>query len=171
VAAIEEAPQPVIAMVHGFCLGGGLELAMSADLRVAGAGATLGLPETTLGIIPGGGGTQRLARLVGPARAKRLIFTGRRLGAAEALQWGLVDEVTPDAELRASVAALAAELAARAPLALAAAKVAIRRGLETDLATGLALEAAMWGVLFGTADRVEGTTAFLEKRRAEFEGR
>ena len=168
VAAPERCPKPVIAALHGYTFGVGLELALACDLRVAADDVQLALPEITLGMIPGSGGTQRLVRLVGVARAKDLVLRGRRLGAAEALQWGLVTQVVPLAELPAATAALAAELAAAAPLAVRVAKRVIDHATAGD--AGLHLEGLAYGMLRSTHDFAEGVSAFVEKRRPEFDG-
>ncbi|MFN7956030.1 MAG: enoyl-CoA hydratase-related protein [bacterium] len=168
---LEALPQMVIAEVQGFALGGGLELAMACDWMIASSKALFGQPEIDLGIIPGFGGTQRLSRRIGAARARDLIATGRRIGAEEARSIGLVDQVHAPEALRGAVEALAATLAAKAPLALRAAKRAIAEGVDTDLASGLAIEARSFGDCFGTEDAREGLRAFLEKRPAEFRGR
>ncbi|HEU5425647.1 MAG TPA: enoyl-CoA hydratase-related protein [Actinocrinis sp.] len=160
--AIARIPKPVIAAVTGFALGGGCELALCADLRVAAADARFGQPEIKLGLIPGAGGTQRLARLVGPARAKDLVFTGRMVGAEEALRIGLADRVVAPEEVYPTALAWAAELAAGPAFALRAAKDAIDRGLETDLVTGLEIERAQFAALFATADRSTGMQSFIE---------
>ena len=169
--AVARIGKPVIAAINGYALGGGCELALCADFRVAGEGATLGQPEITLGIIPGAGGTQRLSRLIGPAKAKDLIFTGRHVGAAEALAIGLVDTVVPDAEVYPAARELAARFVNGPAVALRAAKQAIDRGLETDLDTGLESERLQFSGLFATQDAREGLTAFAEKRRPTFTGR
>ncbi len=168
---LEALPQMVIAEVQGFALGGGLELAMACDWIIASAKALFGQPEIDLGIIPGFGGTQRLARRIGAARARDLITTGRRIGAEEALRLGLADQVHAPETLREAVEALAATLAAKAPHALRAAKRAIAQGMDTDLASGLAIEARAFGDCFATEDAHEGLRAFLEKRPAQFRGR
>ena len=160
--AIARIPKPVIAAVTGFALGGGCELALCADLRVAAADARFGQPEIKLGLIPGAGGTQRLSRLVGPARAKDLVFTGRMVGAEEALRIGLADRVVAPEEVYPAALAWAAELAAGPAFALRAAKDAIDRGLETDLATGLEIERAQFAALFATPDRSTGMQSFIE---------
>ena len=160
--AIARIPKPVIAAVTGYALGGGCELALCADLRVAGEGAQLGQPEVLLGIIPGAGGTQRLPRLVGPARAKDLIFSGRFVSADEALRIGLVDRVVPDADVYTEAFAWAASLAAGPAYALRAAKEAVDRGLETDLDDGLEIERLHFAGLFATEDRATGMASFLE---------
>jgi enoyl-CoA hydratase/carnithine racemase len=162
-AAVARIPKPVIAAVVGFALGGGCELAMCADLRIAADNAKFGQPEIKLGLIPGAGGTQRLSRLVGPARAKELIYTGRMIGAEEALRIGLVDRVVPAAETYEAALALAAELADGPAYALRAAKTAIDRGLEVDLDTGLEIERMQFAALFATADRATGMRSFIEE--------
>jgi len=162
-SAVARIPKPVIAAITGFALGGGCELALCADLRVAADNAKLGQPEIKLGLIPGAGGTQRLARLVGPARAKELVFTGRTIEAQEALRIGLVDRVVPAAETYQTALALAAELAAGPAFALRAAKAAIDRGLETDLDTGLEIERQQFAGLFATEDRAIGVRSFIEE--------
>ncbi|WP_055479430.1 enoyl-CoA hydratase-related protein [Sphaerimonospora mesophila] len=169
--AVARIGKPVIAAITGYALGGGCELALCADFRVAGESAKLGQPEITLGIIPGAGGTQRLPRLVGPARAKDLIFTGRHVDAAEALAIGLVDRVVPDVEVYTAALELAATFAQGPVAAVRAAKQAIDQGLETDLDTGLEIERLQFSGLFATEDAREGMTAFTEKRRPKFTGR
>jgi enoyl-CoA hydratase/carnithine racemase len=167
---LERLPQPVIAAINGAALGGGTELALACDLRVASETARLGLTETALGIIPGAGGTQRLPRLIGRAKAKELIFTARRITAAEALEIGLVNRVVPPDQLLQAVSHLAEEIAANAPLALAQAKHAIDCGVEVDLASGLAIESQAYQVLIPTKDRLEGLAAFREKRPPIYRG-
>jgi enoyl-CoA hydratase/carnithine racemase len=166
-------PRPVIAAVNGFALGGGLELALSCDLRIAGDRARLGQPEILLGIIPGAGGTQRLPRLVGPARAKEMIWSGRQVGAEEALAIGLVDRVVPAAELEAQALAWAAELASGAVVAMGLAKQAIDDGLSGSLARGNDVEAALFVEVFATDDAKVGVASFLEHGpgKANFSGR
>lgn len=169
--AIESLPQPVIAAVNGLALGGGTELALACDLRVAAEGAKLGLTEVTLGIIPGAGGTQRLPRLVGKGRAKELIFTGRQVPASEALAIGLVEELAPEGEALSVALALAERIVAvAAPIALAQAKFAINQGLEVDQASGQAIEAKAYEVTIPTKDRAEALAAFGEKRKPIFTG-
>ena len=165
--------KPVIAAITGYALGGGLELALAADFRVAGENARLGQPEILLGVIPGAGGTQRLPRLVGPARAKDLIFTGRAIRAPEAHAIGLVDLVTPDASVFEAAVTMARQYAAGPALALRAAKQAIDFGLGVDLATGLELERVQFAALFGTQDQRAGMRSFLENGpgKATFTGR
>jgi enoyl-CoA hydratase/carnithine racemase len=160
--AVARIPKPVIAAVVGFALGGGCELALCADLRVAAENARFGQPEIKLGLIPGAGGTQRLARLVGTARAKDLVFSGRTVDAREALDIGLADRVVAVDEVYPQALAWAAELAAGPALALRAAKEAIDRGIETDLATGLEIERVQFTALFATEDRAAGMRSFLE---------
>jgi enoyl-CoA hydratase/carnithine racemase len=161
-AAIAGIPKPVIAAVTGYALGGGCELALTADFRVSADNARWGQPEILLGIIPGAGGTQRLPRLIGPARAKDLIYTGRFVNADEALSIGLVDAVVPAAEVYPTALAMAAKFAKGPALALAAAKAAIDGGLDGDLANGLRLESHLFASLFATEDRTIGMASFLE---------
>jgi enoyl-CoA hydratase/carnithine racemase len=172
-AAVAAIPRMVIAAVSGYALGGGCELALACDVRFASTRAKFGQPEILLGIIPGGGGTQRLARLVGPARAKDMILTGRQVGADEALAMGLVDRVVEPAELLDAAVAYGAELAAGALAAQGLAKQAIDRGLATDLATGLQLERDAFVEVFRTDDSQIGTRSFLESGpgKAVFTGR
>lgn len=163
--------KPIIAAIHGYALGGGLELAMSADIRIASEDAMLGQPEINLGFIPGAGGTQRLPRLVGRGKAKELIFTGDMIPAREAEKLGLVEKVVPPERLEQEARSLALKLAEKPPLALMAAKYAVEYGLETNIWAGLALEAHLFGILFATEDVMEGVSAFLEKRKPKFKGR
>jgi enoyl-CoA hydratase/carnithine racemase len=165
--------KPVIAAITGYALGGGLELALAADFRVAGESARLGQPEILLGVIPGAGGTQRLPRLIGPSRAKDLIFTGRTVRAAEAAEIGLVDVVAPDASVYEAAVSMAQRYAAGPALALRAAKQAIDFGLGVDLATGLELERVQFAALFATQDQRAGMRSFLEHGpgKATFTGR
>jgi enoyl-CoA hydratase/carnithine racemase len=171
--AVAEISKPVIAAITGYALGGGYELALCADFRVLGASAKIGQPEIQLGVIPGAGGTQRLARLVGPAKAKDLVFTGRHVGAEEALDIGLADAVVPDDEVYPTAVAMARKFAAGPPLALAAAKRAIDHGLDMSLGEGLALESRLFAELFDTEDQKTGMRSFLESGpgKAEFTGR
>jgi enoyl-CoA hydratase len=168
---IETLGKPVIAAINGFCLGGGLELALSCHVRVAAEGAKLGLPEVTLGAIPGYGGTQRLARLVGRGLASEMILTGDPIDASEALRIGLVNRVVPREALLDTADALARRMVRNAPMALRHALLAIDQGLEADQEKGLLLEATLFGILCGTEDLREGMNAFLEKRKAAFRGK
>jgi enoyl-CoA hydratase/carnithine racemase len=168
--AVARIPKPVVAAVNGYALGGGCELTLCADIRIAAEDATFGQPEILLGLIPGAGGTQRLARLVGPARAKDLIFTGRMVKAQEALAIGLADQLAPADEVYARAHAWAERLARGPAYALRAAKEAVDVGLESDLDTGLALERNLFAGLFATADREIGMRSFVEDGpgKAEF---
>lgn len=165
---IELLEKPVIAAVNGFALGGGCELSMSCDIRIASEKAKFGQPEVGLGITPGFAGTQRLSRLVGIAKAKELIFTANIINAAEAEKIGLVNKVVPHDELMIEALTLAEKIASNAQLAVAYSKAAINRGAETDIETGMAIEKDLFGLCFSTADQKEGMSAFLEKRKAKF---
>jgi enoyl-CoA hydratase/carnithine racemase len=169
--AVARIPKPVVAAITGYALGGGCELALACDWRVVADDAKLGQPEIKLGIIPGAGGTQRLARLIGPARAKDLIFSGRMVDAEEALRIGLADRVAPAGDVYRTAVELVKPYVTGPSLALRAAKLAVDGGLNLDLASGLALESQLFAGLFATDDRVEGTTAFVEKRKPTFTGR
>jgi enoyl-CoA hydratase/carnithine racemase len=171
--AVARIPKPTVAAITGYALGGGCELALCCDFRVVGDNAKLGQPEILLGIIPGAGGTQRLARLIGPARTKDLIYTGRFVDSAEALSIGLVDEVVPADEVYAAARRRAERYVGGPAYALRAAKEAIDRGLETDLTTGLEIERMLFAGLFATRDRELGMGSFVEKGpgKAQFEGR
>ncbi|HET7552302.1 MAG TPA: enoyl-CoA hydratase-related protein [Gemmatimonadaceae bacterium] len=169
--AVERLPKPVIAAVNGYCLGGGMELALACDVRIASSSAKFGQPEVNLGIIPGGGGTQRLPRIVGLGAALRLILSGEIIPAGEALRLRLVEEVTEPARLLERAIELAEVMASKSPVALAAAKEATRAALSLPLDDGLKLEAALFQLCFSSADKAEGVRAFLEKRAAEFSGR
>jgi enoyl-CoA hydratase len=164
-------PKPVIAMINGFCLGGGCEMAMSCDIRVASEKARLGQPEINLGLIPGGGGTQRLPRLVGQGHAMRLILTGDMIGAQEAKEIGLVDLVVSADELRETTLELAAKIASKSPLTVKVAKQAIRASQRLAIEEGIIYERDLFCLCFSTADKEEGVKAFLEKRPAEWKGR
>jgi len=170
-AAIEALPKPVIAAVNGFALGGGCELSLCCDIRLAGENAKFGQPEVNLGVIPGFGGTQRLARLVGKGLAAELIMTGDMIDAAEAHRLGLANKVYPLAELLPAAQKMAAKIASKGLVAVAFAKAALRDGLETDLARACAHEADLFGLCFATDDQKEGMQAFLEKRPAAFTGK
>jgi enoyl-CoA hydratase/carnithine racemase len=165
--------KPVVAAITGYALGGGLELALAADFRIAGAKVRVGQPEILLGVIPGAGGTQRLPRLIGPSRAKDLVFSGRMVAADEALAIGLVDKVVPDSEVYEAAVAMVSRYATGPALALRAAKQAIDHGLDVDLATGLEIERVQFAALFGTQDQQEGMRSFLENGpgKAAFTGR
>ena len=164
-------PKPVIAMINGFCLGGGCELAMSCDMRIASEKARFGQPEIKLGLIPGGGGTQRLPRLVGLGHAMRLTLTGDMIGAAEALQIGLVEMVVPHEELRARTLELAQKIAGMSPLTLRVAKEALRAAERLPLGEGIVYERDLFCLCFSTADKREGVEAFLQKRPPAWTGR
>jgi enoyl-CoA hydratase len=164
-------PKPVIAMINGFCLGGGCELAMSCDIRVASEKARFGQPEINLGLIPGGGGTQRLPRLVGVGHAMRLILTGDMIGAAEAQSIGLVELVVPAEELRAKTLELAGKIAIKSPLTVKVAKEALRASERMSIEDGIAYERDLFCLCFSSADKEEGVKAFLEKRPAQWSGR
>jgi enoyl-CoA hydratase len=167
---MDRCPQPIIAAIRGYALGGGLELALACDIRIAGEDAQLGLTEVNLAIIPGGGGTQRLPRLVGRGKALEMILTGARLPAAEALRIGLVERVVPPDRVLPAALELARTLADKAPVALRYAKEAVVKGLELPLADGLRLEGDLSTLLRTTEDRLEGARAFLEKRRPRWQG-
>ncbi|GAA3595443.1 enoyl-CoA hydratase-related protein [Kineosporia mesophila] len=171
--AVAAIPKPTVAAVTGYALGGGCELALACDFRVAADDAQFGQPEILLGLIPGAGGTQRLPRLIGPARAKDLIFSGRLVDAAEALAIGLVDEVVPAPEVYAAARRRVKQYVGGAGVALRAAKEAIDRGLETDLATGQEIERGLFSGLFATKDHALGIASFIENGpgKAKFEGR
>ena len=173
VSAIARIPKPVVAAVNGYALGGGCELAMAADIRFAAEDAVFGQPEVLLGIIPGAGGTQRLSRLVGPAKAKELMYTGRFVKADEALAIGLVDRVFPAEQVYGAAVAWASTFSEGASYALRAIKEAVDRGLETDLETGLAIERQLFASVFATEDRTTGMQSFIENGpgKARFEGR
>jgi len=169
--SIEQLGVPVIAAVNGVALGGGTELALASDLRIASRSATMGLTETRLAIIPGGGGTQRLPRLIGRGKAKELIFTGRRVDAQEALQIGLVNKICEPSDLLAESMKLAALICETGPIAIEQAKYAINYGLETDIHTGLAIESNAYRVTIPTQDRLEGLAAFRDKRKPVYKGK
>jgi enoyl-CoA hydratase len=168
---IENLGKPVIAAVNGFALGGGCETAMACTLRIAVEAAKFGQPEVTLGLVPGGGGTQRLPRLVGKGRALRLILSGEMIGAQEAYRIGLVDEVVPATDLIDRAEAILKRIAANAPIAVKFALEAANKGMDTSQSEGLLLEASYFGLCAATDDKKEGTTAFLEKRTPQFHGR
>ncbi len=164
-------PKPVIAMINGFCLGGGCELSMSCDIRIASDKARFGQPEINLGLIPGGGGTQRLPRLVGLGQAMRLILSGDMIPAAEAKEIGLVDLIVPHEELRAKTLELAGKIASKSPLTLTVAKEALRASQRLAIEEGIAYERDLFCLCFSSSDKEEGVKAFLEKRPAQWTGR
>jgi len=168
---LTECPKPLLAAVEGFALGGGLELALCADIIIAGEGAKLGLPEVKVGILPGGGGTQKLARLIGRQRAMLLIMTGRMFGAAEALSMGVVSDVAPAGRALARALEIAREIAAMPPISIMQIKEIVNAGLNAPLETALMLERKAFQLQFATRDQKEGMQAFLEKRKPKFEGK
>jgi len=168
---VENLGKPVIAAVNGFALGGGCETAMACTIRIASENAKFGQPEVALGLVPGGGGTQRLPRLVGKGRALQLILSGEMIAAQEAHRIGLVNEVVPAAELIARAEAILRKIFSNAPVAVRLSLEAVQKGMETSQAEGLSLEAAYFGLCAATDDKKEGTSAFLEKRPARFQGR
>ena len=168
--APEKFPKPVIAAVNGFALGGGCELAMACDIRIASDRAKLGQPEINLGILPGGGGTQRLPRLVGLGTAYKLLYTGDVIGAEEALRIGLVDEVVPHDQLMDRVRQIATAIAEKSPAALQFIKDAVKASVRMSLDEGVRFETTLFGLAFSTQDKEEGVHAFLEKRKADFQG-
>lgn len=167
---LELMEKPVIAAVNGFALGGGCELAMACDIRIASDKAKFGQPETGLGITPGFSGTQRMARIIGPAKAKELIFTAEVIKAEEALRIGLVNKVVPAESLMEEAMTMAKTIASKAPIAVKYAKEAINRGLEADMDTAIALETELFGLCFATSDQKKGMQAFLNKEKHMFEG-
>jgi enoyl-CoA hydratase/carnithine racemase len=168
---VENLGKPVIAAVNGFALGGGCETAMACTIRVASEHAKFGQPEVTLGLIPGGGGTQRLPRLIGKGRALQIILSGEMISAQEAFRIGLVNEVVPAAELITRAEAILKRIFSNAPLAVKFSLEAVNKGMETSQAEGLSLEASLFGLCAGTEDKKEGTSAFLAKRAPQFQGR
>ncbi|HEY0320835.1 MAG TPA: enoyl-CoA hydratase-related protein [Pyrinomonadaceae bacterium] len=169
--ALENFPKPIIAMVNGYCLGGGCELALSCDLRIASDKASFGQPEINLGIIPGGGGTQRLTRLVGEGKAMELILTGDIIDAQTAFNIGLVNMVVPATDLEARTMELANRIAEKSPVALRMAKEAVKIASRSNLDEGLRREVDLFALCFSSADKDEGVTAFLEKRKPDFKGK
>ena len=170
-ALLDRSPVPTIAAVNGFALGGGCEVALACDIRIAAENALFGFPEVTLGILPGLGGTQRLPRLVGLGVAKEMIFSGRRIKAEEARMINLVNRVVPEGEAFNAARELAEEIASNGPIAVRHAKAAANKAQDVDLVSGLEYEADQFALLFGTEDAREGMSAFVEKREADFKGR
>ncbi|WP_186669052.1 enoyl-CoA hydratase-related protein [Sporosarcina sp. BP05] len=170
-SAIENLPQPTIAMMNGFAFGGGMELALACDFRIAADTALMGLTETGLAIIPGAGGTQRLPRLIGEAKALELILTARRMSAAEALSYGVLTKITTPENLSQETADFADSILANGPIALQQAKFAIKHGMNVDLQTGLAIERKAYELTIPTEDRIEALNAFAEKRKPVFKGK
>jgi len=171
ILAFDRVRKPMIAAIHGYCLGGGLEIALACDIRIAAEGAKFALPEVSRGTFPGSGGTQRLARMVGLGRALDIALSADHIEADDALQMGLVSRLVPRAELTASAEALAQRIAAHAPLSVLLVKEAVRGSLETDLPTGLRIEADLSTLIASTEDRLEAGAAFREKRKPKFKGR
>ena len=169
--AIDSFPKPIIAMINGYCLGGGCELALACDIRIASENASFGQPEINLGIIPGGGGTQRLTRLVGEGKAMELILTGEIIDARTAFSIGLVNHVVPAAELEAKTMEIANRIADKGPIALRLAKESVKLASRSNLDEGLRREVDLFALCFSTEDKDEGVKAFLEKRKPEFKGR
>ena len=167
---IESLPKPTIAMINGYALGGGLELAMACDIRIASEDAQLGLPEINLGIYPGFGGTQRLIRLIGKGRALELMLTGDRISAKDAERFGLVNKVVPAQELEKATREFALKLAEKPPVSITLIKLLVNQGLDLPILAGLNMESLGWGVIFGTDDAKEGVNAFFEKRKPQFKG-
>ncbi|UCH31233.1 MAG: enoyl-CoA hydratase/isomerase family protein [Candidatus Bathyarchaeota archaeon] len=170
-SALESIEKPIIAAINGYALGGGLEISMACDFRIASENARLGQTEINIGLIPGWGGTQRLIRLVSKARAKELVYTGKIIDAKTAYRWGLVNKVVPATDLMTETRQFAKELASKAPIAIKVAKSLIERGADTDLKAGLALEREGFGVVASSMDLQEGISAFTEKRTPEWKGR
>ena len=169
--SIDTFPKPVIAMINGFCLGGGCELALACDLRIAGENARFSQPEINLGVMPGGGGSQRLTRLIGEGRAMEMILTGDMIDAETALRSGLVNHVHPLAELEAKTMEMAEKIAEKAPIALQLCKEAVKFASRSNLDEGLRREVDLFAICFSTEDKEEGVSAFLEKRKPNFKGR
>ncbi len=171
VELLREIPKPVIAMVNGYALGGGCELAMACDIIIASENAQFGQPEVRVGVIPGAGGTQIFPRLVGEKKAKELIFTGNRITAKEALGFGLLNRVVPQNKLKETVLELADAIMQNSPVILKLAKIAVNKSLETPLSTGMSYERDLFAICFGTEDQKEGAKAFLEKRKPDYKGK
>ena len=171
IGAFDRARKPIIAAIHGYCLGGGLEIAMACDIRIAAEGAKFALPEVTRGTIPGAGGTQRIARLIGLGRALDMVLSAEQMSAEDALRVGLISRLVPRAELMTAAETLAKRVASHAPLAVLLAKEAVRGSLDTDLPAGLRVEADLAALITSTEDRIEAGKAFREKRKPVFKGR
>ncbi len=171
ILAFDHARKPMIAAIHGYCLGGGLEIALACDIRIAAEGSKFGLPEVSRGTLPGSGGTQRLARMVGLGRALDIALSADHVSAEDALRMGLVSRLVPRAQLMSAAEALAKRIASHAPLSVLLVKEAVRGSLETDLPTGLRIEADLSTLIASTEDRVEAGAAFREKRKPNFKGR
>jgi enoyl-CoA hydratase len=171
ISALEKLDRPVIAAVNGYALGGGFEVALACDIIYASEKAKVGFPEVTLGILPGFGGTQRTAKLIGLAKAKEMIFTGKTISATDAYELGLINKVVPDDQLMTQVQELAAKMCAAGPVGIKLAKGCINKSLSLDIDTGLDYEAEAFGLCFGTSDQKEGMTAFLEKRTPTYSGK
>lgn len=169
--SVENLPQPTIAMMNGFAFGGGTELALACDFRISADTALMGLTETGLAIIPGAGGTQRLPRLIGEAKALELILTAKRITASEALSYGMVTKIAPAEQLEATTYEFAEAMLANGPIALQQAKFAIKHGMNVDLQTGLAIERKAYEITIPTEDRIEALNAFAEKRKPVFQGK
>jgi len=168
---VDRFPKPILAMINGFCLGGGCELAMACDIRIASDRAQLGQPEVNIGIIPGGGGSQRLPRLVGIGKAMQLILSGERISAAEAHRIGLVDEVVPHDQLEARAMEIASRIAEKSPVTIRLAKEAVKASARMPLDQGLEYERSLFSIAFSTKDKEEGVAAFVEKRKPVFQGK
>ena len=171
IGAFDRARKPMIAAIHGYCLGGGLEIAMACDIRIAAEGAQFALPEVSRGTIPGAGGTQRIARIIGLGRALDMVLSAEHMSAEDALRSGLISRLVPRAELMAATEALAKRIASHAPLAVLLVKEAVRGSLDTDLPAGLRIEADLAALVSSTEDRIEAGKAFREKRKPTFKGR
>ena len=171
IGAFDRARKPIIAAIHGYCLGGGLEIAMACDIRIAAEGAKFALPEVSRGTIPGAGGTQRIARLIGLGRALDMVLSAEQMSAEDALRVGLISRLVPRAELMTAAETLAKRVASHAPLAVLLAKEAVRGSLDTDLPAGLRVEADLAALITSTEDRIEAGKAFREKRKPVFKGR
>ncbi len=168
---VDEYPRPTLAKIDGFCLGGGFELALACDLRIATTGSEFGFPEIDLGLLPGGGGTQRAIRMLPEARAKELVFRGNRIDAETAAQWGLINRAVPEREFEPTVESFLSDLLGGPPIALKKAKRVMNEGRDPSLSAGLEMEAQAFGLVLSSEDASEGTTAFIEDREPDFEGK